>query len=279
MPSEEQWDLVSELANLVDRDNEWRKLKKHLTTRTTGPLIVVLPGEENDLHRAFVRRCARYEIPRLLRVQSFLAPGTQLPWPSICEDLDQIYESIAQSLGIDPYNNPDEVWQHVKNSKIQMCFGISINHKLWNGGNNKHVGAFMRSISEYSRKVVPDSLVVVFLSIKLDGASSTPNMEEIQNCWASCGAGHQAFPQLDIISLDRMPQIEQSDIDNWVFACEIAINRLKIDVSADMLTWVQTKMAEKFADAQKSIPMTTAWSHIDALLREYYYRPVFERRK
>jgi hypothetical protein len=225
VPDRELAESVTLLANLVNRDEQWKPLETWLKKRLSasgpdGPLFVVLPGQANDLHRTFIYRCAKYEIPRLMKSRSWLIPGTQLAWPHGATTTGDLFAALANALSLSDDTAPVEIASNLKKRGCSVCVGFAVERSVWKVVARELLASWIMEMDSHLRPLPDGQCIIIFVSMVLTGKDPDPQRADILKICASMNS--TASGSLNLLVLPRMSQVQWLHVDDWISRCEEA---------------------------------------------------------
>lgn len=158
---------------LIDRGPQLNLLVERLDAMlekgVTHPLLVIVPGCVDDLHQAFVVRCALIEF-----ISEFGDVGDwkylkRLTWPEGATSVDQILRDVRDRLGLPKaYRRRPDIEANIAKTGQHLCWCHVVDLDEW----RQDDGALLKKWADYvmngSIKTAPDHFLIAFLCLVID---------------------------------------------------------------------------------------------------------------
>lgn len=260
---------VTIVATLINRDPQYEALIEFLVHRLSNPTcrhpaLIVMHGCDAELHRAFVLRCERLDLPELLGPGEMCEPIGRVRWPECAQRLESILRSLNEPFRLRRLAPRAELEAKLRELPHSVCFSHHVDAARWDDGTAQLIDQWIAFVRNEWPELTPGRLAVAFLCIELPAQSSLPS-DSARAYVAALAQRFRADPCVLITS--ELRPIRPKHVGDWVAEARRHLGD----------EWDETVIINAphrlFPQGQPERPLAELFHDLLELLREAY-RPV-----
>ena len=260
---------VTIVATLIDRDPQYEALITFLQDRLVAtecrrPVLIVMHGCDAELHRAFVLRCERLDLPELLGAGETCDPIGRVRWPESAPHLDSILRSLNEPFRLRRLAPRFELEVWLRELPQSICFSHHIDAARWDDATAHLVDQWIDFVRNDWPPLPPGRLAVAFLCIELPPAASFPS--DKARAYVAALAQRLAADRCVLVTSELKP-IRPKHVGDWIAD---ARRHLGDELDDTVILDAQRRL---FAPGQQERPLAELFHDLLELLREAY-RPI-----
>lgn len=262
---------VTILATCINRDAQREAVVDFLEDRLATcdcrrPALIVMHGCDAELHRAFVLRWERLDLPDLLPPGETCDPIGRVRWPESSSRLDSILRSLNEPFRLRRLAPRAELEAKLRELPHSICFSHHVDAARWDDGTAQLIELWIDFVRNDWPELPPGRLAVAFLCIELSAEASAASASAAARDYVQM-LGRRFVSDPCLLITSELQPIRPTHVGDWVAEARRYLRD----------EWDETVIVDAprrlFATGQQARPLAELFHDLLDLLREAY-RPV-----